>query len=371
MRLHPFALRAVAVPLLAFALVPAACAVRRPTLQTAGTTGPATAFIDPHVEIEDVRAEESVLADDSMQGRLTGTPGMHRAARYLAEMFDHFDLEPAGEEPYLQHMPLAWSAAAGPGRELRLLDAWSDTAAVPADRRARGVNVVGIMPGTDPELRGQVVLIDAHYDHLGTADAGFCRAAASDTVCNGADDDASGVVAVLEIARDFHRGPPPKRTLVFLLTTGEELGLLGTQWYIRHPALPLERMVANLEIEMIGRPDSLAGGGGKAWLTGYDRSTMGDMLASAGIEIVADPRPAQHFFERSDNIAFAMRGIPAHTLSSFNLHADYHTARDDASRIDYGHMTAVIRAAVRAARLLADGPAPVWKPGGRPDPNSR
>jgi hypothetical protein len=286
-------------------------------------------------------------------------------------MFDHFDLEPAGEEPYLQHMPLAWSAPAGGRRQLRLLNAWSDTVAVPAGLRATGINVVGIMPGIDPELRGQVVLIDAHYDHLGTADMGICRAAGGDTVCNGADDDASGVVAVLEIARDFHRGPPPRRTIVFLLTTGEEVGLLGTQWYIRHPALPLERMVANLEIEMIGRPDSLAGGGGKAWLTGFERSTMGDMLTSAGIEIVADPRPAQNFFERSDNIAFAMRGIPAHTLSSFNLHADYHTVRDEDARIDYGHMTAVIRAAVRAARILADGPAPVWKPGGRPDPNSR
>jgi len=369
MRLHPSASRA-AVPLLAITLASGACAARRPTLQTPGTSGPATAFIDPHVEIEDVRLEESVLAADSMQGRLTGTAGMHRAARYLAEMFDHFDLEPAGEEPYLQHLPLAWSAAAG-NRELQLLNAWTDTTAIPAGRRAVGVNVVGIMPGNDPELRDQVVLIDAHYDHLGTADSGMCRAAAGDTVCNGADDDASGVVAVLEIARDFHRGPPPKRTVVFLLTTGEEVGLLGTRWYIDHPVLPLERMVANLEIEMIGRPDSLAGGAGKAWLTGFERSTMGDMLTAAGIEIVADPRPAQNFFERSDNIAFAMRGIPAHTLSSFNLHTDYHTVRDEDSRIDYAHMTEVIRAAVRAARLLTDGPAPVWKPGGRPDPNSR
>ena len=90
------------------------------------------------------------------------------------------------------------------------------------------------------------------------------------------------------------------------------------------------------------------------------------MLDAAAIPIEADPRPDQHFFERSDNIAFAMRGIPAHTLSTFNLHGDYHTPRDDASRIDYGHMATVIRSAVRAARLLADGPAPVWKPGGRP-----
>jgi Peptidase family M28. len=93
---------------------------------------------------------------------------------------------------------------------------------------------------------------------------------------------------------------------------------------------------------------------------------MGDMLKAAGSPIVPDPRPDQHFFERSDNIAFARRGIPAHTLSSFNLHQDYHTPADDVSRVDFPHMTAVIRAAVAAVRELASGPAPVWKPGGRP-----
>jgi hypothetical protein len=124
--------------------------------------------------------------------------------------------------------------------------------------------------------------------------------------------------------------------------------------------------VAELEIEMIGRPDSLAGGAGRAWLTGYERSTMGDMLKAAGSPIVPDPRPDQRFFERSDNIAFARRGIPAHTLSSFNLHQDYHTPADDVAKIDFAHMTAVIRAAVAAVRELAAGPAPQWKAGGRP-----
>jgi hypothetical protein len=370
MPLRPSSAHAAALPLLALALAAAGCTPRRPTLMIPGATGPTTAFLDPHVELEDVLEEERILSADSMQGRMTGTPGMHRAARYLEERFRHFDIDPAFADGYLQQLPLAWSNAGGRGQP-RLLEAWADTTAVPADRRGTGVNVVAVIHGSDPELRSQVVLFDAHYDHLGTSAMGLCRAAGADTVCNGADDDASGVVAVLEIARDFARGPKPRRTVVFLFTTGEEVGLLGTRWYLAHPALPLDSMVANLEVEMIGRPDSLAGGRGKAWLTGYDRSTMGDMLSAAGIEIVADPRPAQHFFERSDNIAFAMRGIPAHTLSSFNLHTDYHTPRDEAARIDFEHMTQVIRAAVRAARILADGPAPVWKPGGRPDPNSR
>ena len=126
-------------------------------------------------------------------------------------------------------------------------------------------------------------------------------------------------------------------------------------------------MVANLEIEMIGRPDSLAGGFGKAWLTGYERSTMGDLLAAQGIPLVADPRPAQNFFQRSDNYQLALRGVVAHTLSSFNLHADYHRPSDETDKVDPAHMTEVIRATARAARLLADGVKPEWKPGGKPE----
>ena len=117
---------------------------------------------------------------------------------------------------------------------------------------------------------------------------------------------------------------------------------------------------------MIGRPDSLAGGPGRAWLTGFERSTMGAMFASAGLPIVADRRLDQQFFMRSDNIAFAQRGIPAHTVSSYNMHNDYHTPSDDVSRVDFEHMTAVIRTIAAATRLLADGASPQWHPGGRP-----
>jgi hypothetical protein len=358
MRLLPLPLAGGAPLLAVLALAVTAC------LRTASGPIPGATH-RAHVEQDDVREQEEALADDSMQGRLTGTPGMERAARYLAGRFRHFGVQPAGEDGYFQHLPLAAAPGGGPLR-LRLLDGWGDTLAVPAALRRRGINVVGVVHGSDPVLRGQTVLIDAHYDHLGVSADGVCTADAGDTVCNGADDDASGDVAVLEIARDLAHGPPPRRTVVLLLTTGEELGLLGTRWYIRHPAAPISSMVANMEIEMIGRPDSALGGPGRAWLTGYDRSTMGEMLASAGVPIVADPRPAENFFERSDNIAFARMGVPAHTLSSFGLHGDYHTARDDAAHIDYAHMTRVVAAAVQAARLLADGPAPVWKPGGRP-----
>ena len=125
-------------------------------------------------------------------------------------------------------------------------------------------------------------------------------------------------------------------------------------------------MAAALVIEMIARPDPLAGGAGKAWLTGFERSTMGDSLSAHGIPIIADPRPSEDFFWRSDNFAFAQRGIVAHTLSSFSLHSDYHQPSDEIRKVDFEHMAAVINQAANAVRLLASGPRPQWKPGGKP-----
>ena len=223
------------------------------------------------------------------------------------------------------------------------------------------VNLIGIVRGRDPALKDEAVVVGAHYDHEGVGPA-----VEGDSIYNGADDDGSGVVAVLAAARALAAGPPPRRTVVFLLTTGEEQGVLGTFHYIADPAVPLERTVADLQVEMVGRPDSLAGGAGKLWLTGFERSTMGEAFAAAGLSVVADPRPDFRFFERSDNIVFAWEGIPAHTLSSFGMHADYHKPSDEIERIDFDHLAAAAEAVTRAVRILADGERPAWKPGGRP-----
>ncbi|MEO8563816.1 MAG: M20/M25/M40 family metallo-hydrolase [bacterium] len=305
----------------------------------------------------EVRRLETALADDSMEGRLTGTAGGARAARYIAGEMKRMGLEPVGDSGYFQRVPVA---ATDSTIDLR---ASVDDAA--PGKHETAVNVLGLLKGSDPKLAKEIILVDAHYDHLGVG-----HPVNGDSIYNGADDDASGTVSVLSVARALSTGTHPKRSILFVLTTGEEEGLLGTRWMIAHFPLSLDSVVANLETEMIGRPDSLAGGAGKAWLTGYDRSTMGAMLAREHIPIVADPRPDQHFFERSDNIAFAERGIPAHTLSTFDLHTDYHQPSDDIARIDFPHMTAVINAAVRAVRLLANGPLPVWNPGGRPVPST-
>jgi hypothetical protein len=313
------------------------------------------------VDSSHVRQLLTVIAADSMEGRGTGTRGSAKAAKFIAEQFAAAKLKPAGDTGYFQYVPIA-IVQARRGVVPRLYPSFAALDTVPASRRATAVNVIGILPGSDPALGRETILVDAHYDHLGMRSS----PGVTDSIYNGADDDGSGTVAVMEIALAMSRGPAPRRTIIFATTTGEEEGLLGTQWYIQHPVVPLESMVANLEIEMIGRPDSLAGGPGRGWLTGYARSTMGDALAAAGIPIVTDKRLDQEFFQRSDNIAFAERGIVAHTLSSFNLHNDYHKVTDDVSRIDFAHMTAVIDAAVRAVRLLADGPKLEWKPGGRP-----
>jgi Zn-dependent M28 family amino/carboxypeptidase len=259
------------------------------------------------------RALLTVLAADSLQGRRTGTPGSARAARFIAATLERYGIKPAGDSAYFQRVPTA-----------------------------RDVNVIGIVPGADPVLRNQAIVVGAHFDHLGVG-----RPIGNDSIYNGADDDGSGVVAVLGVARALAAGPPPKRTVVLLLTTGEEVGLLGTRWYLEHPVVPLDRTVADLQIEMIGRPDPLVG--------------------AHGIPVVADPRPEQRFFERSDNIAFAWRGIPAHTISSYGMHPEYHTPSDEVSRIDFNHMAQVINATIHAVRLLADGAAVEWKPGGSPE----
>ena len=306
----------------------------------------------------------AALSADSMEGRMTGSRGSARAARFLASEMGRIGLVPAGDSGFFQRVPLmdGQRNAESQGRAMPTL-AWSFAAldTVPVQRRLNGVNVVGVLPGSDAVLKSEAVLVDAHYDHLGVF-----ASATDDSVFNGADDDASGTVAVLEIARVLAAGPRPRRTVIFLATTGEEVGLLGTRWYIQHPVHPLKQTVANLEIEMIARPDSMAGGRGKGWLTGFERSTMGESIAAAGIPLVADRRLDQQFFMRSDNIAFAQLGIPAHTLSSYNMHADYHQPSDDVAHVDAGHMAQVITAAARAVRLLADGPKPQWKPGGMP-----
>lgn len=223
-------------------------------------------------------------------------------------------------------------------------------------------NVLARLPGSG--AAGECVVLSAHYDHLGL-DARAQPGA--DRVFNGADDDASGCALVLELAEAIAAGPRRARGLLVLLATGEEQGLLGTEHYLERPLVALARTRANLNLEMVGRPDARAGAPGSLWLTGFERTNFGAACAAAGLAIAADPYPEQRFFERSDNYAFARRGVVAQTLSSYALHDDYHRPTDEAERIDFDHMQRAGEQALGALELLlsADFEAR-WEPGANP-----
>lgn len=297
-----------------------------------------------------------ILAADSMEGRRTGTAGSSRAARFIESRFRAAGLEAAGDSGFYQLIPMTLGGNRAGRVRPRLVEGWAAWDTLPPDGRIKEANIVGVLPGSDPELAEEYVLVTAHYDHVGIG-----RPLNGDSIYNGADDDASGTAALIWIAESLAAAKaPPARSIVFAAVTGEELGLLGTRWYITDPPIPLEKTVANFNIEMIGRPDPEIGPG-RAWLTGFERTTMGDLLVAAGLPIDPDPRPEQNYYQRSDNIAFARQGIPAHTLSTFGEHAQYHTPDDESELADREHMAAIAEMAVRAVVELANGEAPTWR----------
>ncbi len=223
-------------------------------------------------------------------------------------------------------------------------------------------NVVGQLRGSDPGMAQEAVLLSAHLDHLGVR-----RAVAGDSIYNGADDDASGVVAVLELARVLGMGPKqPKRTVYFVLFGSEERGGYGSQHFIKNSPVPLANIVADLQFEMVGRPDPKVSAN-TLWLTGYERSDLGPQLAKQGARLVADPHPAENFFQRSDNFAFARLGIIAHTVSSYGLHQEYHQPNDDLAHIDFVHITNAINSMIKPVQWLINSDfTPAWVEGKKP-----
>jgi hypothetical protein len=220
-------------------------------------------------------------------------------------------------------------------------------------------NAIGVLRGTDPS--GEAIMLSAHLDHLGVNES-----LTGDTIFNGADDDASGCVAVLEMARVLAAGRKPRRTIYFICFGSEERGGYGARHFISNSPVPLDKIVADFNFEMLGRPDPKVPPG-SLWLTGYERSTLGPELVKQGAALVADPHPEQNFFQRSDNYTLAVRGVVAHTVSSFNLHSDYHRPSDDVSKIDFAFMTRSINSLVRPIQWLANTRVrPAWLPGQAP-----
>ncbi len=207
------------------------------------------------------------------------------------------------------------------------------------------VNVVGVTPGQSDEQ----VFFSAHMDHIG-----ILKAVEGDSIANGADDDASGVSAVLCLAKQLS-GTKPKRTLVFAFFAGEELGMLGSQYLATQ--LDPNRIIAMVNLEMLGKPSTF--GRGHGFMTGYDRSTLGDILNEAICEprIHPDPYPQEDLFLRSDNASFARLGVPAHTISVTPIDVDttYHTVHDEIDRLDLENLTAIINLIQTAATPLIQG----------------
>jgi len=225
-------------------------------------------------------------------------------------------------------------------------------------------NAVGRLTGSDATAKEQVVVLGAHLDHLGARE----NAPGPDKIFNGADDDGSGTVAVMALAQALAAGPRPKRTLVFALFGSEEGGgaVSGSSYFVDLPVVPLDHIVAQLQFEMLARPDPLVPAR-SLWLTGYERSNLGSELAKQGARLVQDPRPDQSFFTRSDNIKFARKGVVSHTVSSFNLHTDYHQAGDEVSKVDFAHMLDAVRSMLGPVRWLANSTfTPAWTAEGRP-----
>jgi hypothetical protein len=222
-------------------------------------------------------------------------------------------------------------------------------------------NAVGVLRGSDPALQHSAVLLSAHLDHLGIG-----TPVKGDDIYNGADDDASGTTAVLELARVLGRGPRPRRTVIFALFGSEEAGGLGSTYFREHPPVPLKDIAANLEFEMIGRADA-AMKSDTVWLTGWERSNLGPTLANHGAKLVGDPHPDQNFFARSDNYVLAKKGVVAQTVSSYGLHADYHQPSDDLAHLDFKHMDAAIASLLGPVEWLVNSNfRPTWNKGGQP-----
>ena len=232
----------------------------------------------------------------------------------------------------------------------------------PSETPALLRNVVGLLRGSDPVLRDTYIFLTAHYDHLGVKAEGN-----GDRIYNGANDDGSGTVSVMEIAAALasmeHR---PKRSIVFMTVFGEEKGLIGSQYYGKPPIFPLAKTVADLNLEQLGRTDDLAGPQvGTVSVTGLTYSDLGKTLSDAGektgIKIREDEKRSDEFFARSDNLSFAEKSIPAHTIGVAFEFPDYHEVGDEWQKIDYTNMAKVDRMIATALLMVANSAAaPKW-----------
>ncbi len=210
-------------------------------------------------------------------------------------------------------------------------------------------NLVGVIEGNQTD---EFVIISAHHDHIGIR-----TPVASDSIANGANDNGSGVTAVIQMANHFSSKPKPERTLLFVTFTAEEIGGYGSQYFSSR--VNPDEIVAMFNIEMIGKP--ALSGPNTAWITGYDRSTFGEILSQStegtNYEFYPDPYPNQNLFFRSDNATLARLGVPAHSISTTPIDRDndYHQVTDEIDTINISHLNNTIKAIAKAAEGIISG----------------
>ena len=229
-------------------------------------------------------------------------------------------------------------------------------------------NVIGVISGTDPILRDEYVLLTAHFDHVGAGSEGGQAYSAEDSIFNGARDNGIGTIALLGAVRALS-AQPPKRSVVCMAVNAEEMGLLGSAYYADNPLIPLNQTVFNLNTDGAGYSDTTA-----ISILGMTRVGAEEELQAAadalGFKVYVDPAPEQNLFDRSDNVSFARKGIPAPTFSpgfdAFNpeIFKYYHQTRDEVETLNWNYVARFSRAYAHAARLIANkAERPQWIPG--------
>jgi hypothetical protein len=287
-------------------------------------------------------ADVQYLADDARQGRWEGTPGIEDAARYIADAFKRAGLAPAGaDNSFFQPFTIAPDAPAAMHAQF-------------AGAETR--NVVGVLRGQSPALRGQVIVVGAHYDHLGLGGYGALDPDSTGKVHNGADDNASGVAGVIEVARQL-RSRKPARTVVFIAFSGEELGDLGSEYFVKHPLVePVDSIYAFLNMDMIGRlrNDKLIALGA---LTAAEFKGLLDSLNQTP-SAKFDLRAQDDGWGPSDQASFFAHKRPV--LHFFtDLHEDYHRSTDDWQKINAVGLARVAAFVSQVALTLANRKGPL------------
>jgi hypothetical protein len=293
-----------------------------------------------------IRRDVEHLASNALEGRGTGTAGNDSAAAYIARRFELLRLatlpngcegsngvlQPRCERKYLQPFVARSAAAAHAG--------------LPSELPSQ--NVVALLRGSDPALANEYVVIGAHFDHLGRSGASALDPDSAEAIRNGADDNASGTSTVMELARLLSRHAP-RRSVVFVTFSGEELGLLGSQWFVEHAPVPTDAMVAMLNFDMVGRLRN-----DKLIVYGVETATeMRRVVDSAAAGTGLDVRGVGDGFGPSDHSSFYAKGIPV--LHFFtDLHEDYHRATDDADKVSAAGIGRVAAMAERVVRAIAD-----------------